>query len=163
VGLRDRPAPGDNGVVMEGLDRRLRFGVGAGVAMFLALVLASACPGAEDPLDLSKTLVGTWRGRVEVTIQGGSTSPARTLVIKSVRWNEGRWQIDADYGVTGGGLHPIDGTLDVVGEAVKLEFVNWQGAWVRLTLVRRERALVGGTQRRGGGNPIDIRLLKVAE
>jgi len=40
---------------------------------------------------------------------------------------------------------------------------NWQGAWVRLKLVRKERAWVGSTQRRGGGNPIDIRLLKVSE
>jgi hypothetical protein len=84
-------------------------------------------------------------------------------VIKSVRWDEGRWQIDADFGVTGKPLSHVDGTLEVAGDAVALEFVNWQGAWVRLKLVRKERAGVGSTQRRGGGNPFDIRLLKVSE
>jgi hypothetical protein len=123
----------------------------------LALVPLSH-PAAQTPLDLSKVMVGTWSGLIHGGVRG--MRPHRTLVIKTVRWQDGQWVIEADFGITGQALGRIDGVLEVVGDDVRLEFATPGGGTVRLMLVRSERAWVGTVWMRGAGSPSDVRLEK---
>ena len=117
---------------------------------------------ADTPLELSKVMTGTWKGQIQRAgrVPGG---PGRTLIIKSVRWQEGQWAVEAEFGVTGKPLGRIEPVAEVVRDDVALEFVSPAGVLVRLKLVRSERTWVGTAQFRGVATPVDIRLEKVSD
>ena len=98
-----------------------------------ALILPEA--GLES--ELARRLVGRWEGEVDMTIT------ERTLLIPSVRRQDGRWLVEAQYGVTNVNLTPIVVALDTTGGRVQLRFVSHVGSPVTLTL-QQDGLLRGG-------------------
>src|SRR5262249_35442626 len=76
----------------------------------LLVTLVGVQEAAAQGIDLSKTLVGTWKGEVQMA---SGTYP-RTLIIKSVEVSGRRAVADAQYGGSGGYGGPSGTTLEPV-------------------------------------------------
>ncbi len=134
------------------------------------LAIAVAVPPGLDaqPADLSKALVGTWKGEVQMA---SGTYP-RTLVIKSIQAQGRQRFVEADYGGPGGygggtaALEPVDVELLVMGTDVLLRFRAEDLSPVELSLYRDGRHLTGSVlapsiARGGSRAPAAIKLEKV--
>jgi len=100
--------------------------------------------------DLAKNLVGKWQGEVLLPGAGGRDGPYRTLVIKSVREQDGAWAVEALYGVTGKSLRQVEVAMEVIsGEAI-ISFRTPANSPVKLTLIK-EKHLVGSFRLAGAG------------
>jgi hypothetical protein len=139
------------------------------LAAALAVLLCAAPLGAAaQPADLSKALVGTWKGEVQMS---SGTFP-RTLVIKSLQQQGRQRFLEADYGGPGGyspgggKLEPVDVAVELLGNEVLLRFRAEDLSPVELTLYRDGRHLLGtvlapSVSRGGGRSPAPIKLEKV--
>ena len=128
------------------------------VVMITLVLMALAPPRSEGQIDAPKILVGKWEGQIQVS-RTVSPFPDRTLAIKSVREQEGKWLVEARFGVTGRRLEPVDVTLKVVGEELTLHFRTSAGADVKLSLYKKEY-LDGFYLFPGAGAERPIRLKK---
>jgi hypothetical protein len=89
-------------------------------------------PAAELP----PLLVGRWEGEVELSV------PSRVLVVESVAEREGKWVVDARYGISDHDLTPLPAALEIAGDRIHLRFVTELASRVSLTL-HRDRTLRG--------------------
>jgi len=138
---------------------------------FGLLLVALAIPriGAAQSVDLSKALVGTWKGEVQMA---SGTYP-RTLVIKSVQQQGRQRFVEAEYGGPGGyggggtaKLEPVDVLVETIGNDVMLRFRAEDLSPVELSLYRDGRHLMGSVMvpaptRGGSRSPSPIKLEKV--
>jgi hypothetical protein len=134
----------------------------------IAIAVAGSSGAAAQSADLTKVLVGTWKGDVQMT---SGTYP-RTLVIKAVETQGRQRFVDAEYGGPvgyGGGsgaLAPVDIQLVTMGSDIILRFREEDLSPVELSLYRDGRHLTGSVMapsqtRSGGRSPAAIRLEKV--
>jgi hypothetical protein len=86
----------------------------------LILVGASAVPSFAQ-LAFQKALVGEWKGQMRRDVREKFENK-RTLVIESVREEDGVWHVVAKFGVPGREFGPVDIKMEVVEGTVKLEF-----------------------------------------
>lgn len=131
--------------------------------IILGLVISTTVP-LPAQTEIAKILVGKWEGRALFPHQKGHRpDPDRTLVVRSVREQEGRWIVEADYGITGKNLKPVDVSLKVSGQEAVLEFRGPADEEVKLTLEKGE--FLDGTvfQAKGKakGLPAPLRLKRV--
>ncbi len=96
-------------------------------------------------VEVSKLLVGEWKGNIEGRWGAGQWARPRprTLVIHSVREEKGRWIVEARWGLPGRRLYPVDVTLEVDGSDVSLRFPTPKGGGKVDLDLRKERYLVG--------------------
>src|SRR5262245_49670622 len=143
------------------------------VTLRMALMLVALVGGreaaAQGVVDLSKALVGTWRGEVQMAT---GTFP-RTLIIKSVEVSGRRAVADAQYGGSGGyggasgtSLEPIDLQIEHTVTGVLLRFRAEDLSPVELSLYRDGRHLLGSVlapsiARGGARTPAPLKLEKV--
>jgi hypothetical protein len=137
-------------------------------AVLAALLFAGVSQAAAQPADLSKALVGTWKGEVQMS---SGTYP-RTLIIKSVQQQGRQRFVEAEYGGpggytpgAGGKLEPVDVAVELLGNEVLLRFRAEDLSPVELTLYRDGRHLIGtvlapSISRGGGRSPAPIKLEK---
>ena len=92
---------------------------------------------ASAQTDLEKALIGKWEGDVQVAREQG-----RTLIIRSVSQQEGKWTAEGRYGITGKGMGPVKIDIDTSGSRPSLRFTTGANSTVRLNLVG-EKSLVG--------------------
>jgi hypothetical protein len=129
------------------------------------LLVAAMCLGfitVAESNDLDprlKPLVGTWEGRVRW--QNSRAEEGRVLLIV-----EKAGQLQAQYGVTGQKLFPVNLSIDTSGSRLKLSFTTGAGNPVALML-EKDDYLIGtftlsATGRSGGSNerPIDLQKKK---
>ena len=116
-----------------------------------ALILPEA--GLES--ELARRLVGRWEGDVDMTIT------ERTLLIPSVRRQDGRWLVEAQYGVTNVNLTPVVVALDTTGGRVQLRFVSHLGSPVSLTL-QQDGLLRGGLRQSNEARERAMELRRVS-
>jgi hypothetical protein len=94
------------------------------VLAVLALIMVGAIAPRAEEMDLSKALVGKWEGEFQRRGKGQgtpSTQNVRTLVIESVRKQDGKWVVETvQYGVPGK-MRPENVTLNLNGSDVRLE------------------------------------------
>ena len=142
------------------------------VRLALALLLVTLVgvqEAAAQGIDLSKTLVGTWKGEVQMA---SGTYP-RTLIIKSVEVSGRRAVADAQYGGSGGyggpsgtTLEPVDLQIEHSSSGVLLRFRAEDLSPVELSLYRDGQHLMGSVlapsiARGGARTPAPIKLQKV--
>jgi hypothetical protein len=103
-----------------------------------------------------KPLVGTWEGRVRW--QNSRAEEGRVLLIE-----EKAGQLQAQYGVTGQKLFPVNLSIDTSGSRLKVSFTSGAGNPVALML-ETDDYLTGtftlSAGRSGGSNARPIDLLK---
>lgn len=99
----------------------------AGCATLSELALSPRGQPGEPETDPAR-LVGTWQGEVDLTF------PDRTLIVHSVRRQEGKWVVEAEYGTTNVYLTPVAATVETTEGRVQLRFVTQLQSEVRLTL-----------------------------
>ena len=129
------------------------------LAVLVFVMLGTSASGAEQ-MDLSKILVGTWEGEIQRQSKGQETG--RTLIIETVREQDGKWIVDAaKWGIHRGNIHPVDAVLNVSGSDVNLELdkVGAGGGKLSLKLVKDE-ALVGTILTGRGPTSIELRKAK---
>ncbi|MBI2554617.1 MAG: hypothetical protein HYV92_09425, partial [Candidatus Rokubacteria bacterium] len=99
----------------------------AGCATLSELALSPRGQPGEPETDPAR-LVGTWQGEVDLRF------PDRTLIVHSVRRQEGKWVVEAEYGTTNVYLTPVAATVETTEGRVQLRFVTQLQSEVRLTL-----------------------------
>ena len=127
----------------------------------LAFVMLGSTVANAQGMDLSKALVGKWKGEMTKGLRDtGQRNNARTLVIGQVRKQDGKWIVDdAQWGVTGKGLHPVQVTLEVDGGVPKLQFKfksekgRGKGTGTTSAKLSLSDGLLVGTLNLGGVNP----------
>jgi len=130
-------------------------GVMATMAAVLLGVLAGAAAAQTDP---GAALVGTWEG--ELTFRTNTADSNRTLVIKSVTQQDGKWVGDGLYGTTGKNLAKVAIEVDVKGRRPSLQFTSNEGSVVKLDLLD-PKSLVGtltlsGSRKGGADRPLRL-------
>jgi hypothetical protein len=68
-------------------------------ALFVVAGLLAGTGVAAAQADLSKALVGTWKGEIQQRTQKDA-DPTLVLIIKSVKQEDGKWVADARVGAT---------------------------------------------------------------
>jgi hypothetical protein len=124
------------------------------------MCLGFIAPAQSDELDARlKPLVGTWEGRVRW--QNSRAEEGRVLVIE-----EKAGQLQAQYGVTGQKLFPVNLSIDTSGSRLKVRFTTGAGNPVALML-EKDDYLTGtftlsATGRSGGSSerPMDLQRKK---
>jgi hypothetical protein len=114
--------------------------------------------GASAQVDLGKALVGTWEG--ELTFRTSTADTNRTLVIKSVAQQDGKWVGDGLYGTTGKNLSKVSIDVDVTGRRPSLQFTSSEGSVIKLELLD-PKSLVGtltlsGSRKGGADRPLKL-------
>ena len=129
-------------------------------ALFTVSVLLVAWTAQAQP-DYAKVLVGKWEG--DVREPRSRTPPDRTLVIRSIGKSDGPLPVKAQYGVTGGKLNRLEGTLDTSGARPVLRLTTSGGSTIVLRL-HDEKSLIGTIDYPGTGQQLQehpLRLKKV--
>jgi len=132
-------------------------------AVASAALLVSLLIGwpAEAAVDLAKTLVGRWEGKVQTLGEGTRENPERTLVISAVTQQEGKWSATGRWGITGKGLGRVLIEVDASGAHPWLRFVTDVNATIRVELID-DRHMVGTfTRHEVGGSLGSDRALKL--
>ena len=104
--------------------------------------------------DLSKSLVGTWEGQLELA-SGVTGDPNRTLIIESVTQKDGNWVGAGRFGITGKGLGKVDIEVDDSGSRPFIRIVI-PTSTIRLSLVG-PKELTGTTTMHGLGQSATAR------
>jgi hypothetical protein len=137
----------------------------AAMGLGVVIVAGSSAAAQEKPAESPaldprlKALVGTWEGRVRW--QSSRAEEGRVLVIA-----EKAGQLQAQYGVSGQKLFPVNLSVDTSGSRLKISFTTGAGNPVVLAL-EKDDYLTGtftlsGSSRGGGSNerPIDLQRKK---
>ena len=130
------------------------------LSVMAALLLGTGVASAQA--DLSKVLVGTWKGEVQQRTQKGA-DPELTLIITSVKQEGGKWVADARLGgAEGGKTAKVNIDIDTSGSKPSLRFKGAKGTEYDVSLFN-DRELVGTaglTTSVGGGRGDRSRSVK---
>ena len=125
------------------------------VAVLVLASLIHVAGVAVAQTDLEKALIGKWEGDVQVAREQG-----RTLIIRSVSQQDGKWIAEGRYGITGKGMGPVKIDVDTSGGRPSLRFTTGANSTVRLNLIG-ERSLVGTMTLTGAQQQSPDRNLKL--
>ena len=134
------------------------------VTLATVVVLGVCIESARPQTDAASLLVGKWEGDLADSKYGrsASTDPSgRTLVIKSAAKVDGKWSIDAVYGITGRRMAPVAILVAEAGDAITLLFTTGAGSQVNLRL-SGGKTLVGVLKTRTGEEGRRLILERVA-
>jgi len=129
-------------------------------ALLLFVLACTTTTTSLGPIDLPTTLVGTWRGDVQMSARNYPF----TLVIKSVREVDGRVTADAEYegGIADARHQPVTIKIEAYGKDVILRFATVEAWVVELSLYSDRKHLFGNLNipvAMGGTlpvNPVDL-------
>ena len=110
-----------------------RLAIGVGLVLLLCSLPSTAC--AQQ--DLAKVLVGKWEGQV-APIRLAGRAPVdlhRTLVIKEVNEEDGRWSAKGEWGITGQRLGPVTIAIKRSAGETQLEFQSAMSGPIMLRLL----------------------------
>ena len=113
---------------------RQQVGLSGVLLTILVILIPSGVRALVPDADLSKVLVGTWKGEFTGHAAGpGAIQYPRTVIIKSLHQENGKWIIDSIRFATGGAIiHPV---VEVVNGKVTLEMGDmFKGGKFSLTL-----------------------------
>jgi hypothetical protein len=128
-------------------------------AVVMAAMLLGVWAGiAGAQADPAAALVGTWEG--ELTFRTNTADANRTLVIKSVIQQDGKWVGEGLYGTTGKNLSKVAIDVDVKGRRPSLQFTSGEGSVIKLDLLD-PKSLVGtltlsGSRKGGADRPLKL-------
>jgi hypothetical protein len=109
----------------------------------MAIVVVLTWGTANSQSDPAQSLIGKWEGEVSESGTGRTASnKGRTLIVKSAAKNDGKWTIDAVYGITGKGMAPVAVAVNEDGARLTLLFVTSFGTRISLHLFDA-KSLVG--------------------
>jgi hypothetical protein len=114
----------------------------ARVALFVlaGLILGPGVVPAQ--VDLAKALVGTWQGELQQRMKKGA-DPVLTLIIASVKQEDGKWVADARLGgAEGGKTAKVHIDIDTSGSKPSLRFKGVSGTEYDVSLFN-DKELVG--------------------
>ena len=77
----------------------------ARVALFVVTGLVATSGVAAAQVDLAKALVGTWEGELQMRVK--KADPVMSLVITSVKQEDGKWVADGRFGGAKGKKVPV--------------------------------------------------------
>jgi hypothetical protein len=100
------------------------------LALALVALISPTIPALGQP-DPAAQLVGKWEGTQHQAGKGGSED--RTLIISSVRQQEGKWIADGRFGVKGGAKVQIE--VDTTGQWPSLRWAMPNGNTVQVNLI----------------------------
>jgi hypothetical protein len=112
----------------------------ARVALFVMAGLMVGTGVAAAQADLAKALVGTWQG--ELQMRSKKSDPVVTLIITSVKQEDGKWVADARLGGADGKTAPVMIGIDTSGSKPSLRFKGRSGIEYDVSLFN-DKALVG--------------------
>ena len=95
----------------------------ARVALFVVTGLVATSGVAAAQVDLAKALVGTWEGELQLRVK--KADPVMSLVITSVKQEDGKWVADGRFGGAKGKKVPVKIDVDTSGSKPSL---RWKGA-----------------------------------
>lgn len=134
----------------------------ARAALFVVAGLMVGTGVAAAQADLAKVLVGTWQGELQQRTQKGA-DPVLTLIITSVKQEDGKWVTDARFGgAEGGKTAKVHIDIDTTGSKPSLRFKGAKGAEYDVSLFN-DKELVGTavlTTGAGGGKGDRSRSVK---
>ena len=114
----------------------------ARVALFVMAGLMVGAGGAPAQVDLAKALVGTWQGELQQRTKKGADA-ALTLIINSVKQEDGKWVADARFGGgEGGKTAKVSIDIDTSGSKPSLRFKGASGTEYDVSLFN-DKELVG--------------------
>lgn len=114
----------------------------ARVALFVMAGLMLGTGVAAAQVDLAKALVGTWQGEIQRRTSK-EADPGVTLIINSVKQEDGKWVADARLGgAEGGKTVKVNIDIDTSGSKPSLRFKGAKGAEYDLSLFN-DKELVG--------------------
>ena len=132
------------------------------LAIMCALTVVMVAGSASAQTDPAPALVGKWEGDLAESKYGRSASSdpsGRTLIIRSASKVDGKWSIDAVYGITGRRMAPVAIAVDEPASGVTLLFVTGAGSDVSLRL--SGKSLVGTLKTRTGEEGRRLSLEKI--
>lgn len=113
----------------------------ARVALFVAAGLLAGTGVAAAQVDLSKALVGTWKGELQQRTQKDA-DPTLVLLIKSVKQEDGKWMADARVGATEDKTAKVNLEIDPSGSKPSVRWTGRSGVVYDLSLLD-DKNLVG--------------------
>jgi hypothetical protein len=131
-------------------------------ALFVVAGLLVGSGVAAAQADLSKALVGTWKGELQQRTQKDA-DPTLVLIIKSVKQENGKWTADARVGATEDKTGKVNLEIDTSGAKPSLRWTGGKGAQYDLSLLD-DKNLVGTallTTGAGGANRDRSRPVKL--
>lgn len=135
-------------------------GITRWAVMAATVLLGVFSAGVAAQTDPSAALVGKWEG--ELHFRTSTADAGRTLVIKSVTGQDGKWVADGLYGTTGKNLGKVAIDVDTGGRRPSLQFTTDANTVVKLELLDA-KSLVGTLTLAGsrkGGADRTLRLEK---
>ena len=113
----------------------------ARVALFVVTGLVLGAGVAAAQADLAKALVGTWQGELQMRLKKGA-DPSVTLIITSVKQEDGKWIADGRMGPTEARTGPVKIDIDTSGSKPALRWKGASGTQFDLSLLD-DKHLVG--------------------
>jgi hypothetical protein len=113
----------------------------ARVALFVVAGLLAGTGVAAAQADLSKALVGTWKGELQQRSQKDA-DPTLVLIIKSVKQEDGKWIADARVGATEDKTAKVNLDIDTSGGKPSVRWTGGKGTAYDLSLLD-DKNLVG--------------------
>jgi hypothetical protein len=104
------------------------------VALFVVTGLMVGAGVAAAQADLSKALVGTWKGELQQRAQKDA-DPTLVLIIKSVKQENGKWMADARVGATEDKTGKVNLEIDTSGAKPSVRWTGGKGAQYDLSLL----------------------------
>ncbi len=112
----------------------------AALFVMAGLVLGTGVAAAQ--VDLAKALVGTWKGELQQRTQKGA-DPVLTLIIASVKQEDGKWVADARLGgADAAKTAKVSIDIDTTGSKPALRFKGGSGVEYNVSLFS-DKELVG--------------------
>ena len=137
------------------------------VVVFASILMTASRSISQTPGDLSQILIGRWEGEISnptVPLRERRTlgSAGRALEIRSAQYQDGRWVVDAVYGVLPNGRlsSVVLGVEPTASGETVISFTTGANSTVRLTLSNDHRTL-SGTFTLSRGHPHQMRLDKI--
>ena len=122
----------------------------ARVALFVAAGLMLGSGVAAAQADLSKVLVGTWKGELQQRTNKGA-DPTVVLMIKSLKQEDGKWVASARVGATEEKTAAVQLEIDTTGSKPAVRWTGGSGAVYNLTLIDDKNLMGTATLTTGQG------------
>jgi hypothetical protein len=126
----------------------------ARVALFVAVGLMLGGGVAAAQADLSKVLVGTWKGELQQRTNKGA-DPTVVLIVKSLKQEDGKWVADARVGATEEKTAKVSLDIDTTGSKPVVRWTGGSGAQYSLNLLDDKNLVGTATLTTGQGSQRD--------